>query len=120
MSRLAGMAVVGFFAAAAPARADIALLANGTTFKVTGQRAQEDGLQDVLGVGRIAGDAKRCPKNCLGMAGVEFVEPRRRGGGRHAADRKLVDVHAGCGHLPALTSYDARVGLLLHGTPFIL
>src|SRR3954471_13551025 len=79
-----------------------------------GQNTNEDGLQDVLGVGRISGDAQGRAEYRLVMALVQLGKPRHWGGGRHR-DRQVVDLCAGCGHLVRLTNLDARGGRLLHG-----
>ena len=44
-----------------------------------GHDSQEDGLQDVLGVGRIAGDAQGRAEHRLVMPLIQLGKPRHRG-----------------------------------------
>ena len=80
------------------------------------QHAQEDGLEDVLGVGRTPGDAQRRAEDRLGVALEQLGKPQR-GRGSHL-NRSFVDLSAQCNHLVRLTYPDARGGPLLHLTSF--
>jgi small subunit ribosomal protein S20 len=80
------------------------------------QDTQEDGLEDVFGVGRIARDTQGRPENRLGVAFVQRPKPRQRGRGSHAMEnRQFDDSSAGCGHVLRLTTLDARAGQRLQG-----
>ena len=88
---------------------------SGLDVSTAGQDAQEDGLQDVLGVGRVPGDAQGRAEYRLVVALVQLGKPNRRSRGSHG-DRLLVgNLQAGCGHVARLTSLDAPGGRLLHG-----
>ena len=73
----------------------------GLNVSTAGQDAQEDGLQDVLGVGRVPGDAQGRAEYRVVVALVQLGKPSQRSRGSHG-DRLLVgNLRAGCGHVAA-------------------
>ncbi len=99
---LGGFVVVFVAAAAAPARADIALLANGTTLKVTSQRREGDMVRFVLKGGGEVGVAAAAlrgvvPDEVLDevalaplTAGADLSALAEAAARRHALDPELV------------------------------
>ena len=84
------------------------------------QDTHEDRLEDVLGVGRIAGDTQRRAEHRLVMALVQLGKPRERGRGSHE-DRQLVDGRAGCCHLSAsLTMTHEEAGYYMVGGKIVV
>jgi len=80
-----------------------------------GQDAQEDGLQDVLGVGRVPGDAQGRAEDRAGVALVQLGKPNQR-----SREVMAIGCSSAISGLAAVTSLaspalDAPGGRLLHG-----
>ena len=88
---------------------------SGLNLSAAGQDAEKNGLQDVLGVGRVPGDAQGRAEHRLVVALVQLGKPNQGSRGSHDGRLLVGNLLAGCVHVARLTSLDAPGGRLLHG-----